>query len=119
MEYLEGETLAARVKRGALPIDQALKTAIEIGGAVDQARRSDRALANPSASSSAVKGPCSRSHSAMPRRPASLAMTFVSLRGAHRGTKQSPSTLNRCRLRPITPSPLLLTSRSDIVCRYG
>jgi serine/threonine protein kinase/Tol biopolymer transport system component len=39
MECLEGETLAARLKRGALPLDQALKTAIEIGDALDRAHR--------------------------------------------------------------------------------
>jgi eukaryotic-like serine/threonine-protein kinase len=37
MECLEGETLAGRLKRGPLPLDQALKTAIEIGDALDQA----------------------------------------------------------------------------------
>ena len=37
MEYLEGETLAGRLKRGALPLEQVLKTAIEIGGALDLA----------------------------------------------------------------------------------
>ena len=39
MECLEGDTLAACLKRGALPLDQALKTAIEIGGALDLAHR--------------------------------------------------------------------------------
>jgi len=39
MECLEGETLAARLQRGALPLDQALETAIEIGGALDVAHR--------------------------------------------------------------------------------
>jgi Tol biopolymer transport system component len=34
MECLEGETLAARLQRGALPLDEALKTAIEIGDAL-------------------------------------------------------------------------------------
>jgi serine/threonine protein kinase len=37
MECLEGETLAGRLKRGALSVDQALRTAIEIGGALDLA----------------------------------------------------------------------------------
>jgi Tol biopolymer transport system component len=40
MEYLEGETLAARLERGALPLDQALQTAVEIGEALDRAHRS-------------------------------------------------------------------------------
>jgi Tol biopolymer transport system component len=34
MEYLEGETLAARLTRGKLPLDQALRHGIEIAGAV-------------------------------------------------------------------------------------
>ena len=39
MEHLEGETLADRLQRGPLPLDQALKYAIEIGDAVDRAHR--------------------------------------------------------------------------------
>jgi len=39
MEYLEGETLAARIDRGPIPIDEALKTAIEISEALDTAHR--------------------------------------------------------------------------------
>jgi serine/threonine protein kinase len=39
MECLQGETLAARLTRGALPLDEALKTAIEIGSALDMAHR--------------------------------------------------------------------------------
>jgi Tol biopolymer transport system component/tRNA A-37 threonylcarbamoyl transferase component Bud32 len=35
MEYLEGETLAERLKRGALPVAQALKLAIEMADAFD------------------------------------------------------------------------------------
>jgi hypothetical protein len=30
MEYLEGDTLAQRLEKGALPLDQALKTAVEL-----------------------------------------------------------------------------------------
>ena len=37
MEYLEGETLAARLERGALPLAEALRTAIQICGALDRA----------------------------------------------------------------------------------
>jgi Tol biopolymer transport system component/predicted Ser/Thr protein kinase len=37
MEYLEGQTLAQRLERGALPLDQALKAAIEIADALDKA----------------------------------------------------------------------------------
>jgi serine/threonine protein kinase len=39
LEYLEGETLAARLERGPLPFDQALLCAIEIAGALDAAHR--------------------------------------------------------------------------------
>ena len=39
MEYLEGETLARRLARGALPLDRALRHAIEIAGALDAAHR--------------------------------------------------------------------------------
>src|SRR6266581_3073583 len=37
MEYLEGQTLAARLANGALPLDEALKIAIEIADALDKA----------------------------------------------------------------------------------
>jgi serine/threonine protein kinase/Tol biopolymer transport system component len=39
LEYLEGETLDARLTRGPLPFDQALSCAIEIAGALDAAHR--------------------------------------------------------------------------------
>jgi serine/threonine protein kinase len=39
MEYLEGETLAARLSRGALPIRQALQYAVAIADALDKAHR--------------------------------------------------------------------------------
>ena len=39
MEYLEGDTLAQRLKKGALPLEQALTVAIEIAGALDKAHR--------------------------------------------------------------------------------
>ena len=39
MEYLEGETLVERLKKGPLPIDQVLKYAIEISDALDKAHR--------------------------------------------------------------------------------
>ena len=39
MQYLEGETLADRLAKGALPLDQALRTAIEIASALDKAHR--------------------------------------------------------------------------------
>jgi eukaryotic-like serine/threonine-protein kinase len=37
MEYLEGETLAERLHRGALPLEEALKIAIQIAEALDKA----------------------------------------------------------------------------------
>ena len=39
MEYLEGQTLAARLENGALPLDQALQSAIQIAGALDKGHR--------------------------------------------------------------------------------
>ena len=39
MEYLEGETLARRLEKGALPLDQALEVAIQIADALDKAHR--------------------------------------------------------------------------------
>jgi Tol biopolymer transport system component len=40
MEYLEGETLADRLGKGALPIEQSLRIGVEIAGALDAAHRS-------------------------------------------------------------------------------
>jgi Tol biopolymer transport system component len=39
MEYLEGETLEARLRKGALPMDEALRIAAQIAGALDVAHR--------------------------------------------------------------------------------
>ena len=39
MEYLEGETLAQRIQRGALPLDQVIRYAIEIADALAHAHR--------------------------------------------------------------------------------
>jgi len=39
MEYVEGETLAARLRRGRMPIDTALRHAIEIAAALSEAHR--------------------------------------------------------------------------------
>src|SRR2546429_125505 len=39
MQYLEGETLADRLQKGALPLDQALQCGIEIADALDKAHR--------------------------------------------------------------------------------
>jgi serine/threonine protein kinase len=39
MEYLEGQTLAERLEKGALPLDQALQFAIQIADALDKAHR--------------------------------------------------------------------------------
>jgi len=40
MEYLEGETLGERLRKGPLPLDQLLKIGIEIADALDKAHRS-------------------------------------------------------------------------------
>ena len=40
MELLEGETLAERIARGSVPIEQLLRTGIEIADALDKAHRS-------------------------------------------------------------------------------
>jgi len=39
MEFLDGETLAERLKKGPLPVDQALQYAIQMAGALDAAHR--------------------------------------------------------------------------------
>src|ERR1051325_549272 len=39
MEYLEGQTLAQRLEKGALPLDEALRIAIEVADALDKAHR--------------------------------------------------------------------------------
>ena len=39
MEYLEGETLAARLRKGPLPVEQVLQYSIEIADALDKAHR--------------------------------------------------------------------------------
>src|SRR5262245_1790940 len=39
MEYIEGETLAERLKSARLPLDQSLRIAIEIADALDKAHR--------------------------------------------------------------------------------
>ena len=39
MEYLEGETLSARIKKGPLPLDEALKIATAVAGALGAAHR--------------------------------------------------------------------------------
>ena len=39
MEYLDGQTLAQRLEKGAVPLDQALTIAIEIADALDRAHR--------------------------------------------------------------------------------
>ena len=39
LELLQGESLASRLKRGALPVDEALARAIEIAGALARAHR--------------------------------------------------------------------------------
>jgi serine/threonine protein kinase/Tol biopolymer transport system component len=39
MEYLEGETLSQRIAKGPLPLEQSLRIATEIAGALDRAHR--------------------------------------------------------------------------------
>jgi serine/threonine protein kinase len=39
MEYLEGESLEARLRKGPIPIEEALQIAIQIAGALDSAHR--------------------------------------------------------------------------------
>src|SRR5215469_15944939 len=39
MEYLEGETLAERLKKGPLPLEQALRVALQVAAALDRAHR--------------------------------------------------------------------------------
>src|SRR5947207_10025054 len=39
MQYLEGETLASRLERGALPLDQALEYGIQVADALTKAHR--------------------------------------------------------------------------------
>jgi len=39
MEYLEGETLAGRLRKGALPLEPALQVAVEIAQALDEAHK--------------------------------------------------------------------------------
>ena len=39
LEYIEGETLASRLKKGPLEVDAALRYAVEIAGALDRAHR--------------------------------------------------------------------------------
>src|SRR5712691_1033856 len=39
MEYLDGETLASRLKKGPLPLEQTLQFACEMAEALDQAHR--------------------------------------------------------------------------------
>ena len=39
MEYIEGETLAIRIRKGPLPFDEAMRIAIEVAGALDTAHR--------------------------------------------------------------------------------
>ena len=44
MEFVDGETLAARLDRGALPVQQAVTYAIQIADALDKAKLGDSAV---------------------------------------------------------------------------
>ena len=48
LEYLEGETLAERLEKGPLPLDQALSLAIQIASALDNAHRAGSRTATSS-----------------------------------------------------------------------
>ena len=39
MEFLEGETLAERLNKGALPMDQVLRYGMQIAAALDKAHK--------------------------------------------------------------------------------
>ena len=45
MEYIEGETLAARLKRGRLPLDETLRIAIAIASALGAAHARESCIA--------------------------------------------------------------------------
>ena len=49
MEYLEGETLAARIGRGALPLDEAMKVADRDCGCAGQGARAGGDASRPEA----------------------------------------------------------------------
>ncbi len=60
MEYLEGETLAERLQKGPLPLEQALKIAIAVAGALDKANRQGIVHRDPKPSNVCLSGtvPC-------------------------------------------------------------
>ena len=49
MPYLDGQTLAARLEKGPLPLDQALTIAVEIADALDKAHRAGHRPSRPQA----------------------------------------------------------------------
>ena len=52
MEYLDGETLGRRLTRGPLPLEQALRRAVEIADALDKAHRPASSTATSSLATS-------------------------------------------------------------------
>ena len=49
MQYLDGETLSQRLRKGPLPTEEVLRYAIEIAGALEQAHRQGRDSSGPQA----------------------------------------------------------------------
>jgi len=47
MELLQGQTLADRLKKGALPLDEALKIAIDVADALSAAHKQGKVLESP------------------------------------------------------------------------
>ena len=48
MEYLEGQTLAERLDLGPLPLDDALRYAVDVAGAIAEAHRQGSSTATSS-----------------------------------------------------------------------
>ena len=48
MEYLDGETLAARIQRGPMPLDEALKVAVQVADALEKTHAQGSRIATSS-----------------------------------------------------------------------
>ncbi len=96
MEYLNGETLADRLQKGALPFDQAIKIAIETADALDTAHRA---------------GITHRDH-----QPATIMLTGAGAKLLdYRLAKPSGQTLAGAGHSTLTTSPAHLTAQGTIV----